>query len=60
MYMCVCNAINEEELRQAIKKYDSIEKWFDLQNITYKCALCRNVLENTFMNNKEKENDKRK
>ena len=57
MYVCLCNAISEEDVTRAIEKYDSIDKWFALQNIAYKCALCRKKLEETFKENKEKKND---
>jgi bacterioferritin-associated ferredoxin len=55
MYVCICNAINEQGLREAAKRYCNIKEFFASNNIDYKCALCKIGLETYFMNLKEKE-----
>ena len=55
MYVCICNAINEQELREASKKYCNIKEYFTSNNMSYNCALCKNGLEAYFMNFKKKE-----
>ena len=55
MYVCICNAINEQELKDAAKKYCNVHEYFASNNKKYKCALCKIGLEACFTNLKIKE-----
>jgi len=56
MYVCVCNAISEEQAKEAAQIYLNIEAYFASNNINYKCSICRQFMETVF--EKEKKNEK--
>jgi len=61
MYVCICNAISEKQIREASKKDCNVGEFLASNNMKYECALCRSGLELIFKAfKKERENGKYK
>ena len=59
MYVCICNAINEKQIRDASKKYCNVGKFLASNNMKYECALCRGGLEMIFETLKKERRDEK-
>jgi bacterioferritin-associated ferredoxin len=48
MYVCICNSINEKDLEEAAKVYQSDLEFFAASNFSYKCGYCRKAIATSF------------